>query len=61
MTNIEPVGATEFSWGRGLQAPESEGAIPNNREKLRALWRNDQDDRNLDAGAVADYDDYTRE
>jgi hypothetical protein len=61
MTNIEPVGPTEFSWGRGLQAPEDEGAIPSNREKLRALWRNDQDDRNLDAGATADYVDYTRE
>lgn len=57
----EPVGPSEFNWGRGLQAPESEGAIPTNREKLRALFRNDQPDRNTDPGAEATYDDYIRE
>lgn len=61
MTDVEPVGPTEFSWGRGVQAPEDEGAIPSNAEKLRALYRNDMPDRNLDAGAVADYADYIRE
>lgn len=61
MTNVEPTGPTEFSWGRGLQAPEELGAVPGPREKLRALFRNDQADRNLDAGAVPNYDDYTRE
>lgn len=61
MTNAEPIGPTEFSWGRGLQSPPDEGAIPTNAEKLRSLYRNDQPDRNLDSGAVADYDDYIRE
>lgn len=61
MTSTEPVGPTEFSWGRGPQSPPDEGAIPTNAEKLRSLYRNDQPDRNLDSGAVADYDDYIRE
>lgn len=57
----EPVGPTEFSWGRGVQAPPDEGAVPTGREKLRAIWRNDQPDRNLDPGAEANFDDYIRE
>lgn len=57
----EPAGPSEFSWGRGLQAPESEGAVPTAREKLRAIFRNDLPDRNLDPGAEATFDDYTRE
>lgn len=61
MTGVEPSGPSEFSWGRGLQSPPELGAIPSNREKLRALYRNDQNDRNLNAGAVPNYDDYVRE
>lgn len=57
----EPIGPTEFSYGRGVQAPPDEGAVPTGREQLRALWRNDQPDRNLDPGAVPTYDDYVRE
>lgn len=57
----EPTGPTEFSWGRGLQSPPDEGAVPTAREQLRAIWRNDQPDRNLDPGAEATFDDYVRE
>lgn len=57
----EPQGPSEFSWGRGLQAPPDEGAVPTVREQLRAMWRNDQPDRNLDPGAVPTFDDYVRE
>lgn len=57
----EPTGPTEFSWGRGVQSPPSEGAVPTGREELRALWRNDQPDRNLDPGAVPTVEDYVRE
>lgn len=61
MTSAEPQGPTEFSWGRGLQAPPELGAVPSVREQHRAILRNDQSDRNLDSGAVADYGDYVRE
>lgn len=61
MTNSEPVGPSEFSWGRGVQAPVDEGAVPSLREQHRALLRNDQDDRNLDPGAEANFDGYIRE
>lgn len=57
----EPIGPSEFSWGRGLESPPSEGAIPKTHEVLRAVWRNDQPDRNLDPGAVASVEDYVRE
>lgn len=60
MTSFEPA-ESEFSWGKGLQSPPELGAIPSVREQHRAILRNDQDDRNLDPGAVANYDDYVRE
>jgi hypothetical protein len=60
MTNVEP-GESEFSWGKGLQAPEELGAVPSLRERHRALLRNDAADRNLDPGAEPNYDEYVRE
>jgi len=61
MTNVEPTGPTEFSWGRGLQAPISEGAVPSLREQHRALLRAGMDGRSEDPGATVTYDDYIRE
>lgn len=61
MTNVEPAGPTEFSWGRGVQAPEELGAVPSLREQHRAVLKAGMDGRSEDPGAVASYDDYTRE
>lgn len=61
MTDVEPVGPSEFSWGRGPQSPPELGAVPNVREQLRAVFRNDLPDRSLDPGAVPTYEDYVRE
>lgn len=61
MTDFEPTGPTEFSWGRGIQAPESEGAVPSLREQHRAILGTSKDGRSEDSGTVANYDDYVRE
>lgn len=61
MTDVEPVGPSEFSWGRGLQSPPDLGGVPTVRDQLRATFRNDLPDRNLDPGAVPTYEDYIRE
>jgi len=59
LRDVEPEGPTEFSWGRGIQAPTSLGAVPSNREAHRALLKVDQESE--DPGAVASYEHYIRE
>lgn len=34
---VEP-GPSEFSWGRGVQAPMSKGAEPSQYEQLRSIY-----------------------
>lgn len=41
--NVEP-GESEFSWGKGLQAPESRGYEPTNFDQMKALQRSDSAD-----------------
>lgn len=62
--NQEPKGPTEFSWGRGIQAPPSEGAVPSTAEQHRALLAAGRKGRSEDPGATADaamLEDYVRE
>ena len=61
MTDVEPVGPSEFSWGRGQMSPPELGGVPKGRDVLRSLYRNDQDPKNLDVGAVPNYDEDVRE
>lgn len=46
---VEP-GESEFSWGKGLEAPESRGYVPEPWEVAAAIRRTDS----ADAEAVAD-------
>jgi hypothetical protein len=61
VTDVEPIGPSEFSWGRGQMPNPEDGGVPKGRDKLRALYRNDQDPTNLDAGAVDNYEPDVRE
>lgn len=61
MTDVEPVGPSEFSWGRGMMPAPENGGVPTGRDALRALYRNDQDPNNLDPGATPNYEPDVRE
>lgn len=61
MTNLEPKGPTEFSWGRGVQPPPEFGAIPTLAERHRAVLAAGMRGRSEDPAATANYDDYVRE
>lgn len=57
----EPKGPSEFSWGRGLQPPTTQGAVPTPWEQHRAILSTGKGDRSTDPTTQVSYDDYIRE
>lgn len=57
----EPEGPTEFSWGRGLQPPLTQGGVPTLAEQHRALLATGKGNRSEDTATQISYDDYIRE
>jgi hypothetical protein len=57
----EPEGPTEFSWGRGLQPPISQGAVPTPWEEHRAVLASGKGYRSEDPSQGATFEDYIRE
>ena len=54
-------GPSEFSWGKGIMAPQTEGYVPKVQDQLRALHRLNIDPTSVDATVELDYTDDTRE
>lgn len=60
ITPSEP-GPSEFSWGKGIMAPLSQGHVPNTRDQLRALHRINVDPTSIDPSSEPNYDADIRE